>query len=87
MLLIYGTKELNAAKGMKKKREKDHSYRFMQSSKVKGKVCQILPYDMPICYGNSLLEAVTSEKLFKDTNLHTVTYSVYRDCTVAKIQP
>lgn len=58
---------------MKKKTEKDCGYRFMQSSKVKGKVCEIVPHDMPMLYSNNLLEAVTSEKLFKHTNLDTVT--------------
>lgn len=42
------------------KGEKDCGYRFMQSSKVKGKVCQILPHDIPMLCGNNLLEAINS---------------------------
>ena len=54
---------------------------------MEGKVCQILPQDMPMLYGNNLLKAVTLKKLFKDTNLDTVTYLAYQDCTVAEMQP
>lgn len=35
----YGTRELNAAKGMKKKRGNDCGYRSLQRNKVKGKEC------------------------------------------------
>lgn len=56
-----------------KKRERDCSYRFMQRSKVKAKVCQILPRNMNMLYGNNLLQAESLEKLFKDTNLDAVT--------------
>jgi len=35
---------------MKKQREKDCGYRFMQSSEMKSKVCQILPHDMPALF-------------------------------------
>lgn len=59
----------------------------MQRSKVKAKVCQILPHNMIMLYGNDLLQAATLEKLVKDTNLDAVTYLVYQDCTAAKIQP
>lgn len=69
------------------KGEKDCGYRFMQSSKVKGKVCQTLPHDIPMLCGNNLLEAINSQNLFKDTNLDAVTQLAYQDCTVAKTQP
>lgn len=67
--------------------EKNYDSTFRQRSKVKDKVCKSLSQDMPTLHGRNWLEAVTLEKPFKDTNLDTLIYAVYQDCTAAKIQP